>query len=222
MENSFAKNQGIRLSQQHPLWTLCAKRLLDIFLSAVVLIVIWPLLFFIALAVKLTSPGPIFYRGLRSGLFDKKFRILKFRTMVPDAEKCGGPTTGTNDPRVTSVGALLRKTKLDELPQFINVFCGDMSLVGPRPEVPEYTSQYSGDELLILMMRPGITDYASIEFADLDDRVGSDDPDAYFRKHILPRKNQLRVAYVKNWSFMEDINILWRTFMRVVKRIFKR
>ncbi|MBU2538837.1 MAG: sugar transferase [Proteobacteria bacterium] len=195
------------------------KRLLDIFLSAVVLLLIWPLLVFIALLVKFTSSGPVFYRGLRSGLHGKEFRILKFRTMVSDAESRGGPTTGTNDPRVTSVGVVLRKTKLDELPQFINVFCGNMSLVGPRPEVPEYTCQYSGDELLILEMRPGITDYASIEFADLDDQVGSDDPDAYFRKHILPRKNELRVAYVKNWSIVEDLNILWLTLVRVAKRI---
>ncbi|OGU07149.1 MAG: hypothetical protein A2075_12795 [Geobacteraceae bacterium GWC2_58_44] len=207
---------------QHPLWALGAKRLLDLLLSAAVLLVIWPLLLAISLAVKITSPGPVFYRGLRTGLHGKEFRILKFRSMVTDAESLGGPTTGTNDPRVTSVGAFLRKTKFDELPQFINVFNGDMSLVGPRPEVPEYTRLYTGDELLILSMRPGITDYASIEFADLDDRVGSDDPDAYFKKHILPRKNQLRVLYVKNWSFFEDIGILWNTVMRVVRRICKR
>jgi lipopolysaccharide/colanic/teichoic acid biosynthesis glycosyltransferase len=204
---------------QHPFWALCVKRLLDILLSAGILIIIWPLLLYVALVVKLTSPGRVFYRGLRSGLHNKSFRILKFRTMVSNAESCGGATTGTNDPRVTSIGALLRKTKLDELPQLLNVFRGEMSLVGPRPEVIEYTSQYQGEELLIMSMRPGITDYASIEFADLDDRVGSEDPDDYFRKHILPRKNELRVAYVKNWSLAGDFNILRRTFVRVAKRI---
>jgi lipopolysaccharide/colanic/teichoic acid biosynthesis glycosyltransferase len=216
------KNLNILKSCRLSCAPLFLKRLLDIIVSFAVLLIVWPILLAIATAIKLNSPGPVFYRGIRSGLHGSTFRILKFRTMVVNAESLGGPTTGTNDPRVTRVGALLRRTKLDEFPQFINVFCGDMSLVGPRPEVPEYTSQYSGDELLILTMRPGITDYASIEFADLDDLVGSDDPDAFFREHILPRKNELRVAYVKNWSFMEDINILWRTFMRVVKRICKR
>jgi lipopolysaccharide/colanic/teichoic acid biosynthesis glycosyltransferase len=218
----LSKNQGNLQALQHPPWALGVKRLFDLLLSAVVLLVIWPLLFFIVVAIKLTSSGPIFYRGLRTGLHGKNFRILKFRTMVPDAESRGGPTTGTNDPRVTSVGAVLRRTKVDELPQFINVLLGDMSLVGPRPEVPEYTLQYNDDELLILTMRPGITDYASIEFADLDDRVGCDDPDTYFRKYILPRKNELRVKYVKNWSLVEDISILLRTCKRVAKRIRKQ
>jgi lipopolysaccharide/colanic/teichoic acid biosynthesis glycosyltransferase len=222
MKNFVEKSQRSRPTLQHPLWALGAKRLLDLLLSAVVLFVIWPLLLFIALTVKLTSPGPIFYRGLRTGLHGKEFRILKFRTMVPDAELLGGPTTGTNDPRVTPVGAFLRQTKFDELPQFINVLLGDMSLVGPRPEVPEYTNQYQGEEQLIMAMRPGITDYASIEFADLDDRVGNVDPDAYFKEHILPRKNELRVMYVKNWSFTEDIIILWRTALRVLQRVIKR
>lgn len=213
---------GNRIKVNHSVWALGLKRIVDVVISFAVLFVIWPILLIIAVIIKVSTTGPVFYRGIRSGLYGRTFNILKFRTMVPDAEFRGGPTTGTNDPRVTSVGAVLRKNKLDELPQFINVFCGDMSLVGPRPEVPEYTNQYSDDELLILMMRPGITDYASIEFADLDDRVGSDDPDAYFKKYILPRKNELRVAYVKNWSFLEDIKILWRTFMRVAKRICKR
>lgn len=216
------KNQQDRLLLPHPAWALCAKRVSDILLSAIVLFVIWPILICIALMVKFTSPGPVFYRGLRTGLHGKEFRILKFRTMVPDAEHLGGPTTGTNDPRVTPCGAFLRQTKFDELPQFINVLLGDMSLVGPRPEVPEYTRQYRGEEKLIVAMRPGITDYASIEFADLDDRVGSEDPDAYFKEHILPRKNELRVRYVKNWSFFEDFKILWRTVLRVLKRVVKR
>jgi lipopolysaccharide/colanic/teichoic acid biosynthesis glycosyltransferase len=193
-----------------------------VFVSLAALFILWPLLLIVALAVRFSSPGPIFYRGLRTGLYGKPFRIFKFRTMVPDAETLGGPTTGTNDPRVTPVGRILRRTKLDELPQFLNVLSGNMSLVGPRPEVPEYTSRYQGDELLILAMRPGITDYASIEFADLDDQVGRHDPDTYFRQHILPRKNELRVKYIKNWTLNEDMNILWCTFVRVVRRFFKQ
>jgi lipopolysaccharide/colanic/teichoic acid biosynthesis glycosyltransferase len=171
------------------------------------------------MAVKLSSPGPVFYRGVRAGLFGRPFRILKFRTMVQDAEKLGGPTTGTNDERVTKIGSLLRKTKLDEIPQLFNVLTGEMSLVGPRPEVMEYTALYNDEEKIILSMRPGITDYASIEFADLDDLVGSADPDRYFREHIMPRKTQLRVKYVREWSLWGDFKILWRTFARVGKRI---
>jgi lipopolysaccharide/colanic/teichoic acid biosynthesis glycosyltransferase len=134
----------------------------------------------------------------------------------------GGPTTGTNDKRITPIGAFLRKTKLDEIPQFINVLTGDMSLVGPRPEVLEYTATYTGEEKIILSMRPGITDYASIEFADLDDRVGRVDPDKYFREHIMPKKTALRVKYVKEWSLGSDIKILWLTLFRVMKRIVVR
>ncbi|MBP7865770.1 MAG: sugar transferase [Acidobacteria bacterium] len=207
---------------QYPKWILFFKRAFDVVVSIVVLLLVWPLLLFVALAVKLSGPGPVFYRGVRTGLRGIPFRIFKFRTMVADAERLGGPTTGTRDPRVTRVGAFLRKTKFDELPQLLNVLRGEMSLVGPRPEVPEYTRRYRGEEALILSMRPGITDYASVEFADLDDRVGSTDPDAYFREHILPRKNALRVLYVKNWSFTGDLNILWRTLLRVLKRVFSR
>lgn len=222
MERS-AEGTSCRIPRlRHPAWALAVKRLFDLIVSLVVLLILWPVLFLIALGIRFSSPGPIFYRGVRTGLHGKPFRIFKFRTMVPDAEKRGGPTTGTNDPRVTSIGRILRRTKLDELPQFLNVLIGDMSLVGPRPEVPEYTSRYRGEELLILAMRPGITDYASIEFADLDDRVGGDDPDAYFRRHILPRKNELRLIYVKNWSLAEDLKILWRTFERVGGKLLKR
>lgn len=206
----------------HPVWALFFKRMFDILFSLSVLLLIWPIILFVAAAIKLTSPGPVFYRGIRTGLHGLPFRILKFRTMVVDAESLGGPTTGTNDKRVTPVGAFLRKTKLDELPQFLNVLVGDMSLVGPRPEVLEYTGTYTGEEKIILSMRPGITDYSSIEFADLDDLVGDKDPDKYFREHIMPRKTALRVKYVKEWSLWSDFRILWMTFFRVMKRIAAR
>jgi len=195
------------------------KRLCDFTASIIFILLFSPLLLFISMAVKLSSPGPVFYRGVRAVLFGRPFRILKFRTMVQDAEKLGGPTTGTNDERVTKIGSLLRKTKLDEIPQLFNVLTGEMSLVGPRPEVMEYTALYNDEEKIILSMRPGITDYASIEFADLDDLVGSADPDRYFREHIMPRKTQLRVKYVREWSLWGDFKILWRTFARVGKRI---
>lgn len=210
---------GSYCSDHQYIWALALKRVFDVVFSSAVLLVIWPLFVVIAIGVKVSSPGPIFYRGMRSGLHGKPFRIFKFRTMVENAESLGGPTTGTNDQRVTRIGALLRRTKFDELPQFLNVMAGDMSLVGPRPEVLEYTSQYKGEEKYILCMRPGITDYASIEFADLDDRVGSIDPDKYFREHILPCKNALRVKYVKEWSLSSDFYILWMTFLRIKKRM---
>jgi lipopolysaccharide/colanic/teichoic acid biosynthesis glycosyltransferase len=206
----------------HSAWALGLKRIIDVVLSFILVLMLWPLFLAVAAAVKLSGPGPIFYRGVRSGLYGKPFRILKFRTMVDNAESLGGPTTGTNDHRVTSVGAVLRRTKLDELPQLLNVLAGDMSLVGPRPEVLEYTTQYKGESKWILSMRPGITDYASIEFANLDDLVGSMDPDSYFREHILPRKNALRVKYVKEWSLASDFIILGATFFRIVKKILPR
>jgi len=206
----------------HPVWSLSVKRLIDIAFSLAALLLLWPLLLSIAVCIKLTSPGPIFYRGVRSGLHNTTFKILKFRTMVVNAEQLGGPTTGTNDPRVTRIGVILRKTKCDELPQFINVLLGDMSLVGPRPEVLNYTKLYTGEERLIFCMRPGITDYASIEFADLDDRVGTMDPDKYFREYILPHKNALRVKYVKEWSLKSDFLILLATVMRVIRRMLAR
>lgn len=206
----------------HPRWALGVKRAADILGAVVALAIASPLLLGAALAIKLTSPGPVFYRGIRAGREGTTFRIFKFRSMVVNAESRGGPTTGTNDPRVTPVGRFLRKTKLDELPQFINVLLGDMSLVGPRPEVEQYASRYAGEEKLILAMRPGITDYASIEFADLDDRVGAEDPDKFFQEHILPRKNALRVRYVKEWSLASDVRILWATVFRVLRRALRR
>lgn len=214
-------NDGVTVCthRQHHVWEIGLKRFFDFSFSCLMLMLLWPLFVFIAIVIKLTSPGPVFYRGIRSGLNGNPFRIFKFRTMVENAESLGGPTTGSDDRRVTRFGGFLRRMKLDEIPQFLNVLTGDMSLVGPRPEVLEYTSQYENEEKIILSMRPGITDYASIIYADLDDRVGNVDPDKYFREHILPRKNALRVKYVKEWSLRSDFKILLMTVFRVIKRI---
>lgn len=203
----------------HPWWALAVKRYVDILFSLAALLLFSPLMALIAVLVKHSSTGPVFYRGIRAGLDGLPFRIYKFRTMVNDAETLGGPTTGTGDPRVVRLGGVLRRFKLDELPQFINVLKGDMSLVGPRPEVMEYASQYKGNEKMILRMRPGITDYASLRFANLDDLVGSEDPDAFFRKYILPEKNALRLKYVKEWSISEDFNILLSTVWSVLRKV---
>jgi lipopolysaccharide/colanic/teichoic acid biosynthesis glycosyltransferase len=136
--------------------------------------------------------------------------------MVPDAESRGGPTTGTADRRVTRLGRILRRHKLDELPQLFNVLAGEMSLVGPRPEVFEYVDRYTPEEREILSVRPGITDLSSIEFANLDDIVGSEDPDRVFRERILPRKNALRLEYVRERSLWLDARILARTVVALV------
>ncbi len=193
-----------------------AKRIFDILVSVVGLIVLAPLLLLIAVVIKLDSTGPVFYRGVRSGLNGRPFRIYKFRTMVPNAEKLGGLSTAKDDPRVTRVGKFLRRYKLDELPQLINVLKGEMSIVGPRPEMPEYTGQYTGEEKLILTVRPGITDYASLEFIQLGEILGSDDVDRVYEERVRPIKNALRVKYVKERSFYVDILIILKTLAKLV------
>jgi len=194
-----------------------AKRIFDLIAAALGVLVLAPVYIAIALAIKLTSPGPVFYRGVRTGLHGKPFRIYKFRTMVVDAEKIGGPSTGKDDPRITPVGGFLRRYKLDELPQLFNVISGEMSLVGPRPEVPQYTDEYQGEELLILTVRPGITDYASIKFSRLDEVLGSEDPDRVYEEKVRPVKNALRIKYVKERSFWGDIALIFNTLFRIVR-----
>ena len=198
------------------------KRTIDVVASIAGLIVLAPLLGLIAGAVRLSSPGPVFYRGVRTGRHGRPFRIYKYRSMVVDAERLGGTTTGRGDPRITPVGAVLRRYKLDELPQLLNVLRGEMSLVGPRPEVAEYTDAYSEDERRILSVRPGITDLACLEFGDLQDVVGSEDPDGTFRDLVLPRKNALRLRYVDERSLGLDLAILARTALLVLSKPLAR
>lgn len=193
-----------------------AKRLFDIVSSAVALLVLSPVLLVIAAGVKLTSPGPVFYRGIRTGRHGKPFRILKFRTMVVDAAEIGGPSTGQGDPRVTRFGAFLRRYKLDELPNLACVLGGQMSIVGPRPEVPQYTNLYQGDEKLILTVRPGITDLSSIRFIDLASHIGAENVDAAFETRVLPIKNRLRVQYVRERSFWTDMKIIGGTLAKLL------
>jgi len=194
---------------------LAAKRLFDVVSSAIALIALSPLLLVFAAGVKLTSPGPMFYRGVRTGRHGKPFRILKFRTMVVDAAEIGGPSTGQDDPRVTRFGAFLRRFKLDELPNLFCVLFGQMSIVGPRPEVPQYTSLYEGEEKLILSVRPGITDLSSIRFIDLASHIGAENVDAAFESRVLPIKNRLRVQYVKERSFWIDMKIIGSTLLKL-------
>jgi len=194
------------------------KRCLDIQAAVVGLTVLSPVLVAVAVAVRLDSAGPVLYRGVRAGRGGRPFRILKFRTMVEDAEALGGTTTAAGDPRITRIGRWLRRYKVDELPQLLNVLWGDMSLVGPRPEVLEYTDAYTDDERAILSVTPGITDISSLEFIDLQSHVGASEADAAFRRDVLPRKNRLRLQYVREQSFVGDVGILARTVFSLAQR----
>jgi lipopolysaccharide/colanic/teichoic acid biosynthesis glycosyltransferase len=193
------------------------KRALDILAALIGLALLAPVLIVIAVWVRLDSKGPAFFRGVRVGRNGVPFQMWKFRTMQLNSET-RGITTAKDDPRVTRLGIVLRKYKLDELPQLINVLKGDMSLVGPRPDFEEHTSAYRGDERLILTVRPGITDYASLQFHNLGEIVGSEDPHRVYIERVRDRKNELRLAYVKKQSLSEDFCILFRTLVRVVVR----
>ncbi len=192
------------------------KRGFDLMVAAVGLLLLSPVLLILALLVKLDSPGPVFHRGVRTGWKGRPFRIFKFRTMYVGSEASGGLSTARNDARVTRFGRFLRRYKLDELPQLLNVLKGDMSMVGPRPEMPEYTALYQGEERLILTVRPGITDFASLEFRSLGDVLGDVDVDRKYEEEIMPRKNALRVKYVQERSFRTDLRLLLRTVVKVL------
>ncbi len=193
------------------------KRLLDIAFSLLLLLALSPLLAIIALAVRLTSPGPVFYRGERVGKGGRAFRMLKFRTMVSNADQIGGPSTASDDARITRVGAVLRRLKFDELPQFINVLKGDMSFVGPRPEVRRYTDMYSEEEKVILSLRPGITDWASIWNSDEGAVLaGHQDPDAAYEELIRPTKLSLQLRYARESSLAVDSKIVFATVAKLV------
>ena len=194
------------------------KRIFDLTACLVSLPFLLPFFAITAIAIKLETPGQVFYRGWRTGLGGRPFRIFKFRTMVVDAEKIGGGTTALKDPRITSIGKFLRRYKLDELPQVLNVIKGDMSIVGPRPELAQYTGLYKGEELIILSVRPGITDYSSIKFSDLDEVVGAGDADRVFEEIVLARKNELRIRYVKERTFFGDLKLILQTLCLIFRK----
>jgi len=200
---------------------LC-KRLFDIIASAVGLALLSPLLILIARQIKSKDGGPAFYRGARVGLYGQPFRIFKFRTMVIDAEKLGASSTSDDDERITQIGKFLRKHKLDELPQLINVLVGDMSLVGPRPEVKKFTDLYNEEEKVILTVQPGITDWASIWNSDEGAILsGVKDPDKVYSELIRPTKLKLQIKYVKERSFWVDFKIIFLTVLAILKPVSK-
>lgn len=196
---------------------LAAKRAMDIVISAAALCVLWPVLLLIALAIVVDDPGPVFYRQVRVGRGGRPFRIFKFRTMVVDADKKGLSITVGRDSRITRVGAFLRKTKLDELAQLLNVLCGQMSFVGPRPEVPRYVELYTPYQRQVLLVRPGITDYASIAYRNENDLLaGADDPERMYIETIMPDKIELNMKYLKEISPLTDIRLILKTVLAVI------
>ena len=196
---------------------LIAKRAMDIVLSACALAVLWPLLLLIALAIWIDDPGPVFYRQVRVGRNGKTFRIFKFRSMVMDADKKGLAITVGRDSRITRVGAVLRKTKLDELAQLLNVFLGQMSFVGPRPEVPKYVELYTPYQRQVLLVRPGITDYASIAYRNENNLLaGAPNPEAMYIEQIMPDKIELNMKYLREISPLADIRLILKTIVAVI------
>ena len=193
------------------------KRTIDLLISGVGLIVLSPVLAALALWIKLDSPGPVFHRGLRVGRDETRFRMIKFRSMVQNAHLIGGTSTPEDDPRITRAGKFLRKYKLDELPQLLNVFRGEMSLVGPRPQVPWAVDLYTPEEKTILQVKPGITDYASLRFRDEGEILrGSTDPDKDYMEKIHPEKMRLSLEYARTHSTWLDCKILASTVAAVV------
>ena len=195
----------------HPFYSKVVKRILDFLLALILLIPGLLVMLPLAVWIKLDSPGPVLYRAPRGGYHNKTFRICKFRSMVVGADKPGG-TTALGDARVTRAGRIMRRLKLDELPQLFNILKGEMSFVGPRPELLLYTTQYTPEEECILWVRPGVTDRSSIVYVAQDTIVGTENPVENYEKYILPEKNRLRVEYAKNQSFGLDVRLFFETF----------
>ena len=194
------------------------KRIFDLAMATVGIAVLGPLLIWVAWKIKAEDGGSVFYRGVRVGLHGKPFRIYKFRSMMVDADKIGPSSTASDDARITRIGRWIRMHKLDELPQLMNVLAGDMSFVGPRPEVKKFTDMYTAQEKAILTVRPGITDWASIWNSDEAALLaGADDPDKTYLELIRPEKLRLQLKYVRERSFMVDIRIILLTLLKLCK-----
>lgn len=193
------------------------KRLFDIVGALLLLGLTSPIWLFAMVGVALSGRGGIFFKQTRIGLGGREFGLLKFRSMRPNSEAQGQLTVGARDPRVTNVGQLLRKTKLDELPQLINILKGEMSLVGPRPEVAKYVAMYTTEQRKVLEVRPGLTDYASLEYFEESALLGaSDDPEATYIEQIMPAKLALNMRYIHDSGLGVDLKILLRTVFRIV------
>jgi len=198
------------------------KRIFDIFFSFFGLIILSPFLLLIALLLALESRGGVFFIQKRVGRNNKDFRLIKFRTMKVHSEHKGLFTIGQRDPRVTRMGYFLRKYKIDEFPQLINVIKGDMSIVGPRPEVRKYVELYTPDQSLVLSVRPGITGLASLEYVHENKILGeSDNPEETYLKEMMPRKLELNIEYVRSNNFRSDLRLIFKTFSKVYLPMFR-
>ena len=194
------------------------KRFFDIIASALGLIILSPVFVVIAIWIKLDSSGPIFYRQVRVGRYNKDFCIFKFRSMRIGADKGSLVTIGGRDPRITRSGYFIRKYKLDELPQLINVLIGDMSLVGPRPEVRKYVDLYTKEQRLVLSVRPGITDYASIEYIDENELLGKSlNPEKTYIEEIMPEKIRYNMKYINHQTLLEYFKIIFLTIFKIFR-----
>jgi lipopolysaccharide/colanic/teichoic acid biosynthesis glycosyltransferase len=192
------------------------KRLFDIIFSMIILLLFLPFGLIISLLILLSGKGGIFYIQERVGKNGRPFGLLKFRTMRKDADKLGKLTVGMRDPRITKIGYYLRKSKLDEFPQFINVLKGEMSVVGPRPEVKEYTDLYTDEQRRVLTVKPGITDFASLEYYRENELLGnSDDPRQTYIEEIMPEKIKLNLKYIESQGLGTDLRIIGRTFLKM-------
>ena len=200
-------------------FSLCIKRCFDVIVSVFLIILFSPLLVIISVAVKLSSPGPVFYRQVRISKFGKEFRIFKFRSMVTDADKIGPLVTTDNDSRITGVGRFIRKTHLDEFPQLFNVVAGDMSFVGTRPEVKKYVDMYTDEMMATLLLPAGITSEASISYRDEAQLISnSSNADETYINDVLPEKMKLNLKYLTDFSLIKDLEIMLRTFLLLFRR----
>lgn len=194
------------------------KRLFDIVFSFFGLLFLFPFLIIVIIVMVVSSRGPIFYKQLRVGRNNEDFFIFKFRTMYVDSDKQGLLTVGGRDSRVTTIGYYLRKFKLDELPQIVNVLIGDMSFVGPRPEVRKYVDLYNQEQMQVLNVRPGITDLASIEFRNENELLSNqEDPNSYYINVIMPKKLQINLDYLKKSNLFKDVWVIVKTFLVIIK-----
>lgn len=194
------------------------KRFLDIFLSLIVITILLPFFLILAIIIAIESQGGAIYRQIRVGRNNKDFKLYKFRSMRNGADKQSLLTVGYKDERITKIGYFIRKYKLDEFPQLINILKGEMSIVGPRPEVRKYVDLYDEEQRRVLSVRPGLTDYASLKFID-ENKVLSEvsDPESYYINTIMPEKIRLNLEYIDNQSAFEDLKIIWKTIMKIFR-----
>lgn len=219
-ELNIAVPDAVEITGYARLYNRYIKRMLDLIFALLLFVVLLPIYAVIAAAIVLDDGLPVFYRAERGGYKGRTFKIYKFRTMVKNADQIGGGTTALHDSRITRVGNFLRKTKLDETANLINIIRGEMSFIGPRPELLRYTEQYTGLEQYILEVRPGITDYSSDVFINLDELVGSENADEMYERYVLKNKNALRIQYAADVSLKTDIKIFIKTVVDVLKKAF--